>query len=42
MKKKMLALVLSAAMIVGMTACGNSNTETPSSEAPAASSEVAS
>ena len=30
MKKKLLALVLAAAMTLSMTACGGSKTETPS------------
>ena len=40
MKKQLLAAVLSAAMILGLTACGGTSTQTPAADTAAAAEET--
>ena len=41
MKKQLLAAILSAAMILGLTACGGTSTQTPAADTAAAAEETA-
>lgn len=40
MKKQLLAAILSAAMILGLTACGGTSTQTPAADTTAAAEET--
>ena len=40
MKKQLLAAILSAAMILGLTACGGTSTQTPAADTAAAAEET--